>query len=162
MRSILIVHDDPDLRWAMTDAMRETDANVVSASSGRVGAQMIAYEKYDLALIAALLPDVPAIELAGLAANQNIPVLFISSGTAVDLELLQSGVRFLPRSFDLKDLISASERAIRDTRDTIARVQDSAARLAANLAGLNMQIAASYERLGALQASIGTKAPPRR
>lgn len=135
--SILIVQHDPDLRRTLIDVVREANAEVASASNGRLGAVMIVGRRYDIALISASLPGTCVVDLLALAAGVDIPVVLVAEH---DDPLQRYGFPLLPGLFDASTLVQAVGEAIRHPTLNIMRVKASLARMQANFdtAGTNM------------------------
>lgn len=128
--SILIVQHDPDLRRTLIDVMREANAEVASASNGRLGAVMIVGRRYDIALISATLPGTCVVDLLALAAGVDIPVVLVAER---DDPLQQYGFPLVPALLDASALVRVVGEAICHPTLNIMRVKASLARMQANV-----------------------------
>jgi DNA-binding response OmpR family regulator len=83
--------------------------------------------KYDLAILDLMLPRTDSFRVAELAANENIPVLFMSADLNVVDELSKARFPFIAKPFSIASLLAESKAAIAGARDNIRRVQESVA-----------------------------------
>ena len=97
---------------------------------------MITSTRFDLALIDAVLPGVSGIELAELAANENIPALLTSGHPEVCQTLDRFHFPHLKKPFDLDALVAEARSIMRETEENIRRVQSSAAEMRAKTEAL--------------------------
>jgi DNA-binding NtrC family response regulator len=145
--SVLIIQNDPDLRALMVNTMHDLDAEVASASTGRLAAVMIAARHYDLALIDAALPDVSWIALASLAADRAIPAVLISSHPGTVAQLRHHDIPCLHAPFCADELRDVSRQAIRDGAINIPKVKASIADMAATWAVFRSDVGEAH-RMG--------------
>jgi DNA-binding response OmpR family regulator len=144
MTRVLIVEKEPVFCDAVADGVRAgLGAVVESVSTGQLGAAMIVKGGFDLAVIAGRLPDMSGLDLAGLAANENIPVLMISGDAEILLTLQRFGFQFLVKPFTISSLLQASSKAIDESQENIRQVRESAVKMHANTQLLRAAIARS-------------------
>jgi DNA-binding response OmpR family regulator len=144
MPKILVIDDDPGVCELITVCFQEWAGTAVDyALDGLLGAQKLQQGHFDLALIDGALPTVSAFQLAGIAANQNTPVLFLSGHPEYTEKLHSFDYPYLAKPFSLDQLLSESRRVIAEASENIRRVKASAARMQANVEALRASIAES-------------------
>ncbi len=109
--AILVVEDDPDLRFLMEEALREYGYNVISAPDGLEGLKL--FEKYANS-IALVISDLMTPKMKGKelydrihSMNAQIRFLFVSGYQANQISqnfVLEEGFAFLQKPFDLDEL----------------------------------------------------------
>jgi DNA-binding response OmpR family regulator len=138
MKRVLLIEDEPLISDLIVDCF---DAEAECASDGFSGARMIAGWHFDLAVIDVGLPLISGFELAGFAANENIPVLLVSGHPGLNEKLRRFGYPYLEKPFGLNALCAEAVRAIGESQENIRRVKDPAARMSANTEGLSAALA---------------------
>jgi DNA-binding NtrC family response regulator len=78
------------------------------------------------------LPLISGFELAGFAANENIPVLLVSGHPGMNDKLRLFGYPYLEKPVGLDALRAEAVRVIGESHENIRRVKDSTARMWAN------------------------------
>jgi DNA-binding response OmpR family regulator len=148
MPKILVIDDEPVVCDVLVEYLGELpDTEVHCARSGVEGAEKLQNERFDLALIDCLLPEISGLKLATLAANENIPVLFISGDPETNNKLERFGHTYLTKPFSLDQLRAELKRVIAETSANIARVKASADQLLAKTETLKTVIAESQRLL---------------
>ncbi|HCI81743.1 MAG TPA: hypothetical protein DHW02_18860 [Ktedonobacter sp.] len=110
--TILVVEDDPDLRFLMKEVLGDSGFNVMSASDGVEGLQTYEDNRSDIALIVAdlMTPKMKGKELYDRvqAMSKGMKFLFVSGYQANQISqnfVLDKGFEFLPKPFDLDELV---------------------------------------------------------
>jgi DNA-binding response OmpR family regulator len=133
MRRVLVVDDEPVICDTVAAFLKEwPGTEVVVAMTGKVGAETLRDDHFDLALIDALLPGLSGITLANLAANDHTPVLLFSGHPEVNEKLERFGCPHLEKPFSLEKLLDAAEHAVATASENIRRVKLSAAKIMAS------------------------------
>ena len=109
--TILVVEDDPDLRYLMEEVLKDDGYSVVSAGDGEEGLQLFQQNCSSIALIVA---DVVTPKMRGKELHEHVrkinPItrfLFVSGYEASQLSqnfVLETGINFLQKPFDLDEL----------------------------------------------------------
>jgi DNA-binding response OmpR family regulator len=144
MPRILVIDDDPAVCELITACFQELAGTAVDyALDGLLGAQKLQQGHFDLALIDGALPTVSAFQLAGIAANENTPVLILSGHPEYTEKFHSFDYPYLAKPFSLDQLLFESRRVIAEASENIRRVKASAARMQANVEALKASIAES-------------------
>jgi DNA-binding response OmpR family regulator len=132
-----------------------SSAELQSAPTGVLGARMIVGGDFAIALIDATLPDTSGIELAKLAANQNIPVLMLSENPPISQELRRLDFQFLEKPFDLNLLLATSRRVMLEHAAHLKQIKPDAAFAAPNLEALRAEVAEAHQQFDAIVKHLG-------
>jgi len=110
--TILVVEDDPDLRYLMKEVLDDSGYHVLSAADGVEGLQTYEDNRSDIALIVAdlMTPKMKGKELYDRvqAMSKGMKFLFVSGYQANQISqnfVLDKGFEFLPKPFDLDELV---------------------------------------------------------
>lgn len=165
-RKILLIEDEPLICDLVAEYFGERlDAEISYAQDGLTGARMIAGSDFALAIIDASLPQIPGVELATFAANENIPVLLISGDPDANYKLKRFGYPHLEKPFDLSALHRESVRVLGESQENIRRVRASSAKMQAAGYALSAAIRESRRLLEEIKARAATQTrsigPPR-
>ena len=117
-RAVLLVEDDPMIRIPIATALKRKGWSVISSSDGREALEVFAARSDEIGVV---VLDLVMPRKDGLATfhdlrnlDKDIPVI-LTTGLADDARvgtLLSLGVReFLPKPYDVEDLLSALSRA---------------------------------------------------
>jgi CheY-like chemotaxis protein len=116
---ILIVDDEELVRSMMRTALQRAGHRVAEAANGAEGLDLLAREKFDLAIIDLIMPEKEGIETIVQARRRGLDVKIIaaSGGGAAKLDLLplaeKSGAdHTIRKPFNLPDLVALVERAL--------------------------------------------------
>jgi PAS domain S-box-containing protein len=111
--TILVVEDDPDLRYLMEEVLRDDGYSVVSAGDGEEGLLLF---QQNASFIALVVADVVTPKMKGKELHEHVrkisPLtrfLFVSGYEASQLSrnfVLESGINFLQKPFDLDELVA--------------------------------------------------------
>jgi DNA-binding response OmpR family regulator len=156
LAKILLVQDDPGFRDDISDYLKNrATVELAHAPTGAQGAAMIAGGSFDVAVIDANLPDMSCIELAKLAANENIPVLMLSGNRRVSEELRRLDYRFLETPCSADVLLSESRRLLREREENIGPVRSSTAIAERSLRALRAEVTEAYRLFDAIVLQLG-------
>ena len=139
MPCIAVIDDDPLIRDLITEAFDDGRAAVQCMPTGRAGRRLLTGKHFDLAIIDLVLPDASGIALAAIAANENTPVLLITSRPDVVARLEPYDLLDFPcllKPFDLVRLRMTVERVMAESHRNVRRITQGMARRRANLIAL--------------------------
>lgn len=113
MKTVLVVEDDRDIRWALTEGLESEGYNVVTAQDGREGLDKVRLEpRPHLVLLDFMMPVMTGREfLDHLLADQalkSIPVVIVSATTGSFST--QGATEVLRKPFDLDILLGVVAR----------------------------------------------------
>ena len=110
--TILVVEDDPDLRFLMKEVLGDSGFTVMSAADGVEGLETFENHRSDIALIVAdlMTPKMKGKELYDRvqAMSKGMKFLFVSGYQANQISqnfVFDRGFEFLPKPFDLDELV---------------------------------------------------------
>jgi CheY-like chemotaxis protein len=111
--SILVVDDDHDVVGVLVELLDEEGYRVRYAFDGQAALGEIARNAPDLVLADVMMPQVDGVSLANRLQAQglDIPVVLLS---AVYNDVDLPGVRFLPKPFEVDDLLGVIARTFED------------------------------------------------
>ncbi len=117
MKTVLVVDDEPVIRALVADVLRDEGFTVITAADGREGLDLLARERPDLVLMDVMMPGLDGRE-AYLAMRSrpdlpDVPVVMMSAAVKPD-GLDPSIAGYLPKPFDLDDLLTLVERLLAD------------------------------------------------
>jgi DNA-binding response OmpR family regulator len=148
MAKILVVDDEPLICQVVTDCLQDYDGiDVVCASDGKMGAQMLAGGHFALVLINGTLAEVSGIELAEIAANENTPALLLSGHPETNDKLKRFGYPYLAKPFTMNRLLAESRKVMAESRENIRQVKTAAAKKLASSEALKATVAKSNQLL---------------
>ncbi|MCL6583944.1 MAG: sigma-54 dependent transcriptional regulator [bacterium] len=107
--TILLVDDDPELIWILTEALTKEGYRVLSAEDGKTAIQQVRNEAPDLVLMDINMPDINGIELLGRikAISRRISAVMLSAyGEAKNVvKAMHAGADdFITKPFDIDEL----------------------------------------------------------
>lgn len=83
LKKILVIEDDPAELFALKKIVTEAGHNVISASDGQLGLEMIKKEKPDLVLLDIILPKINGFDILELVKKdpetKNIPIIVLTN-----------------------------------------------------------------------------------
>ena len=115
MRTILIIDDDENLTWAIQKRFENLGFEVISATEGRAGVELVEKVRPDLVLLDLNLPDVDGLDICRyLRRRTSIPVVMLTgraedNDTIVGLEI--GADDYITKPFNLNEL-AARVRAV--------------------------------------------------
>ncbi len=108
MSQVLIVDDEPDIAIILGELLGEEGLDVRVVHDGREALEALAVEPPDLLITDLMMPrmDGHALirELRSNAKFRHIPIVVMSAG-ALDKSLLAADILFVPKPFELSDMI---------------------------------------------------------
>ena len=119
MKEILIVDDDKDLSFIISDMLESYGYNVTTAETGERAFELLTDNTYHLILLDINLPDTTGLELCKeLRQVSQVPVIFASARTSEDDRVTGfdiGGDDYLPKPYSMKELLSRVNALIRRT-----------------------------------------------
>jgi len=115
--NILIIDDDEDLSFVITDMLEGYGYNVTSAVSAENAFDLLGERSYDLILLDINLPDATGFEICKeLRKVSNVPVIFASARTSESDRISgfdTGGDDYLPKPYSMAELISRIKALMR-------------------------------------------------
>ncbi len=119
MKEILIVDDDKDLSFIISEMLESYGYAVTAAESGEEAFELLSQHTYHLILLDINLPDTTGLELCKeLRRESQIPVIFASARTSESDRITGfdiGGDDYLPKPYSMKELLSRVNALIRRT-----------------------------------------------
>ena len=116
-KQILIVDDDEDLSFIISEMLEDYGYKTESASNGEKAFEMLSKNTYHLILLDINLPDTTGFELCRkLRSVSTVPVIFASARTDVTDRITGfdiGGDDYLPKPYSMKELLSRVNALIR-------------------------------------------------
>jgi signal transduction histidine kinase/ActR/RegA family two-component response regulator len=120
---VIVVDDDPDVRWITAEQFREIGCTVIEADSGRAALAMLERdEPCDLMVVDLMMPGLSGTDIVGLArrARPALKALFVSGytdGSRFEPELGNDVV--LKKPLELETLVAAVQMVLQPERDNV-------------------------------------------
>ena len=118
-KNILIVDDDEDLSFIISEMLEGYGYSVTTAASGEEAFDLLSQHTYHLILLDINLPDTTGLELCKeLRRVSQIPVIFASARTSENDRITGfdiGGDDYLPKPYSMKELLSRVNALIRRT-----------------------------------------------
>lgn len=119
MKQILIVDDDKDLSYIISEMLENYDYSVTTAESGAEAFDLLSSHTYHLIILDINLPDTTGLELCReLRCVSGVPVIFASARTSETDRITGfdiGGDDYLPKPYSMKELLSRVNALIRRT-----------------------------------------------
>lgn len=119
MKEILIVDDDRDLSFIISEMLKEHGYSVITAESGEEAFDLLSRRSFHLILLDINLPDTTGLELCReLRKVSQVPVIFASARTSENDRITGfdiGGDDYLPKPYSMKELLSRVNALIRRT-----------------------------------------------
>jgi DNA-binding NtrC family response regulator len=113
---VLLVDDDPNLLELVEGILVQHGHEVVTTGSGMRGAQLLRDQRFDLAVVDLILPDLNGLELAREAQKHPDTVVVVLSGTTsveTALQAMKMGIYdYVPKPFRVEELEHTLLRAL--------------------------------------------------
>ncbi len=126
---VYIVEDDPSFRKSMERLIHASGFEIVAFESANAFLKEASIQRPACLLLDVQLPDIDGLRLQQELTEKgyNLPIIFMTGhGTIpMSVEAMKKGaIDFLPKPFEIKDLISAIDKALeRDTHNVQEKVQ---------------------------------------
>jgi len=135
---VLVLDDDPHCAEMLTAFLTHAGHRATMVSDGKAALSALSTERYDLAVLDVMMPDIDGIALARLLHEQqrDLPVIFVSGAGSLDHvigALRERAFDFLRKPVDLHELGQSVEAALaarRGREHTQLRRDELARRLA--------------------------------
>ena len=119
MKEILIIDDDTDLSFIISEMLESYGYSVTTAENGEEAFDLLSNHTYHLILLDINLPDTTGLELCReLRKVSQIPVIFASARTSESDRITGfdiGGDDYLPKPYSMKELLSRVNALIRRT-----------------------------------------------
>ena len=136
MHMIAVIDDEATFCEVIKEALENPTLTVRVAMTGALGVEMLQQQHFDLALIDVELPDASGIALAEIAANENIPVVFMSGDLRVVDGLSNWGMPCLGKPFGLAAMQAEATRVMDDSQNQLQHVRATLSSIRATIGGL--------------------------
>lgn len=137
MRHLLVVDHDYATRFMMASGLRTLRCEVTDAETGTEAAWLLEHREFDLAIIDALVPGVPARRVLEQALACGTPVLPTSDDEVVLSRFGEVGLCCLAKPFTLAELLREVRRMLGDRDGHLASCRRGMAHWGAELTDLN-------------------------
>jgi diguanylate cyclase (GGDEF)-like protein len=124
---ILVVDDDPDCRAILKTGLEFKQYDVMQASNGVEALALVAAGPPDLIILDVMMPKMDGLEvcrrLRGSFKTNTIPVLMLTARAEVEARvqgLAEGADDYLPKPFDMRELLARVEMLLRRTRHSLA------------------------------------------
>lgn len=116
MKKIFIVEDDPGIRELLDFLLTSHGYEIYTFPTAREFTRTISNEDPDLILMDVMLPDGNGQDLCRILANDpeknQIPVVLMSAHASIDLAIEGNAKDFIPKPFDIDNLIKRIEKQL--------------------------------------------------
>jgi DNA-binding NtrC family response regulator len=117
---VLIVDDEPDMVWAVGNALKSDGYAVSTAESGAAAVDMIAHDTFAVAFVDAMLPDWDGLDLAGVIHDQQprATIVLVSGYFYAEDPAIREGIQkgifsgFIAKPFDLQEIRRLVRQAV--------------------------------------------------
>ncbi len=114
---VLMVEDDPDMRWLLRNILLQEGCSVIARATGRGALAALQRVRLGLILLPMTLPDMSGLRVVRQARRTLplVPIIVISatSNQGIVQECLRLGVlAYLPKPFDLMELLGRIKEAL--------------------------------------------------
>jgi CheY-like chemotaxis protein len=117
MSHVLIVDDEPDIATVLAEILVDEGFDVRVVHDGRQALSVMAERLPDLIITDLMMPrmDGHALirEVRGNEAFRHIPIVVMSAGL-LDKSLLAPDIRFVPKPFELEQMLEAVSKLLRE------------------------------------------------
>ena len=117
MRTLLVIDDEPNVRYSLENALTSETLSVLTASTAKQGINMARDQKPDAVLLDVRLPDMSGLDafVAIHEADSQLPVILMTAFTTTDtaIEAMKRGAfDYLTKPVDLKQLRSVVAKSL--------------------------------------------------
>lgn len=121
MPKLLIVDDEPNVRYSLEKTFRADDIDVVTAETGRDGLRLAQNESPDAVLLDVRLPDMSGLDVFAQIRehDRRLPVIIMTAHTTTEIaiEAMKRGAfEYLLKPFDLAELKETVDKAFETSR----------------------------------------------
>jgi CheY-like chemotaxis protein len=117
-RRVLVADGDPGVAGLLADLLRDEGYRVRTAADGQAALADIAREPADLVVADVVMPSVDGVTLtARLRQRGDRTPVVLTSAAYADVDL--PGVRFVPKPFDLDDMVDVVNRVLAEARTAV-------------------------------------------
>lgn len=113
---ILVVDDETTIRHLLVELLGDEGYTVLAASNGRAAAEIVERDPPDLIVMDVMMPELDGLAtlrlLRTLPGAKAVPVVLMSAARHVSADGA-SAVAFVPKPFDLDDLLGVVARMLR-------------------------------------------------
>ena len=117
---ILVIDDEPQIRRAVRDALREVTARVDEAANGTAGVDAAATGRPDLVVLDLGLPDMPGVDVCReIRRRSAVPIIVLSARHSEHekVDLLNAGADdYVTKPFSVPELAARAKAQIRRAR----------------------------------------------
>ncbi len=129
MHRVLVIDDEESIRELLKDFLEGEGMDVVSASNGEAGLNLLKEEKFDLFLLDLMMPVMSGLDVLREAASEgiNVPSIVITAHATVQtaVEAMKLGAfDYITKPFNLEEFYIAVKRAL-----DVSRLQEENIRL---------------------------------
>jgi DNA-binding response OmpR family regulator len=136
---------------------KRAGADVEITMAAPQGMEKIASGRFDLALVHAILPETPAVQLATVAANRNTPVLWLSENQSASARLRELGYQYLEKPINCDLLAFEAALILTEGRRLVREVAATACKMEFSLERLRAEIVESYRMFDSIVRRLGHK-----
>lgn len=156
--TVLILDDDASIRKVLTQALQRANYEVLIAASISAFHSRIQQDKIDCVVSDVILPDGSAFDFMPEMQRDypNVPVVLISAQNTFMTALKAQEAKafdYLPKPFDLENLIQTVERAIAQPKDTIKTSAAEAYHNSMPIVGRSSPMQAVYQSVARMSQS---------
>lgn len=121
MPKLLIVDDEPNVRYSLEKTFRADEVDVVTAETGREGLRLAQNESPDAVLLDVRLPDMSGLDVFAQIRehDRRLPVIIMTAHTTTEIaiEAMKRGAfEYLLKPFDLAELKETVDKAFETSR----------------------------------------------
>ena len=114
--SVLVVDDDPDVRFTVSSILEEAGFEVDTAAHGREGLERLAARAYEAVVSDIRMPDMDGLQLLRQLRERDLdlPVVLMTGGPGIEtaIQAVEYGAyRYLLKPVSAEDLVATLERA---------------------------------------------------
>ncbi len=166
MKTILIVDDEKNMRWALEKGLRQAGYRTLSAPDGPEGLDLAASEAPDLVLLDLKMPKMDGLEALRLIKEQRpeLPIIIITAhgSVATAIEAIKAGAYdYISKPFDLEEIQIVIKKAleVRALTEEVAKLRSEVERKYSfqNIIGKSSKMQAVFdlvERVAGTSASV--------
>ena len=122
--SVLLVDDEPKIRQALTEALRDEGHEVVSTGSPREALRLVTERPFDLLVVDNLMPELSGLELirevlAATSTDERPQILMMTAHATVEsaIEAMKLGaIDYLQKPFEIDEFLVVVGRAVEHER----------------------------------------------